>query len=289
MEHYQALQEEEPAFKGFNFSFEAASVNVFQAPCATRRKRQEKRSYAVSLKEEDEEEVVFSSKEVVQEVAPKAEQEAAAASTTCGLDPVAPSWMERLPTPVLQKILFLLEDPRKVGEELLDRSVMLAEEERKLSRSMMNFLLSCKAVYKAGMKRGGVASARPLFYAVSLARRGERARLNELLQTIGLRGQTQALLDRALMESCCTAAAELVCGAAALLLDAGASPRAAFFAGQPVHAAARRGHPALLRLLLDRGAHGSRRRGLLRHAVRRQLGQRGPGAHPPAVVGRHEP
>jgi hypothetical protein len=235
------------------FSFANWESNAFQgvvssAASGTKNINKKRRSPAASrIKKKDDGDVAFAFAAVPAPSAP-------AAKTGFEMDPEAPSLLDKLPIPLLHKILFLLEEPRKVDQQLLDPVVMLADDERKLSRSMASLMLSCKSIYRSGMKRGGVPTSRPVFYAVCMARRGEREQLQELLQTIGARGQTQALLDRALMESCTTASSERVCEAAALLLDAGASPRAVCFYGQPVHVAARRGHEGLLRLLLDRGA-----------------------------------
>jgi hypothetical protein len=235
-----------------SFSFVQSESNAFQgvvssAASGTKHSSNKRRSPPAGRKKKEEADEVAS-------VSPAAAPSAPAAKTGFEMDPEAPSLLDKLPVPLLHKILFLLEEPRKVDQQLLDPVVMLADDERKLSRSMASLMLSCKSIYRSGMKRGGVPTSRPVFYAVCMARRGEREQLQELLQTIGARGQTQALLDRALMESCTTASAERVCEAAALLLDAGASARAVCFYGQPVHVAARRGHEGLLRLLLDRGA-----------------------------------
>ncbi len=168
------------------------------------------------------------------------------------MSPDVESLLDKLPVPVLHKIFFLLDTTRAVDEELLDATVMLHQEERKLSKDMMSLLRTCKRVYEAGMKRGGLPSARPLFFAVTYARRGDEALLRGLLETIGP-GKVSALLNRALIEACTSATGERVVAAAQLLLDLGASPMCESFAGQPVHIAARRNHVALLELLMSRG------------------------------------
>ena len=106
------------------------------------------------------------------------------------------SFLDKMPTEVLHVILFLLEDVKlRIDSEFLDASVSISKEARKISRSMMNFMLSCKRVWQACMKRGGLPSSRPLFCIMTFAKRGDHARLAEMLQVIGEPARRLTLLN----------------------------------------------------------------------------------------------
>jgi hypothetical protein len=92
------------------------------------------------------------------------------------------SLLDTMPAEILQKILFFLEDATlRIDIEYLDTAVALPEEGRKISRSMLFFLLVCKRIWNACMRRGGIPSARPLFCIITFARRGDRDRLSDMV------------------------------------------------------------------------------------------------------------
>jgi hypothetical protein len=75
------------------------------------------------------------------------------------------SYLDKLPTEVLHKILFLLEDVKfRIDAEFLDARVALPEEARKVSKSMLSFLLTCKRIWTACYKRG--ARSAVLFFCL---------------------------------------------------------------------------------------------------------------------------